>query len=42
MPMARAPEGMIIMLVEEMSPGTRMNSTLMSTSGATATFMWWR
>ena len=37
--MANAPEGMIIMLVDSMSFGTRMNSTDMSTSGATATFM---
>ena len=42
MPMARAPEGMIIMLVEAMRLGTRTNRTLISTRGATAMFIWLR
>ena len=41
-PMAIAPEGNIIKLVEPSSPGTRMKSTLIRTSGQSAIFMFFR
>ena len=41
-PMASAPEGMIIKLVDEISPGTSVKSTLITTSGAMATTMFFR
>ena len=36
MPIASAPEGMIIKLVDEMSPGASVNRTLITASGAMA------
>ena len=38
MPMAIAPLGSIMKLVEEMRPGTKMNSRLMTASGMSAIF----
>ena len=40
--MAIAPAGIIIKLVEPTSEGTSMNSTLITTSGATAMLMFLR
>ena len=42
MPMAMAPEGIIIKLVEDVREGTRINSRLIIIRGATATFMFLR
>ena len=40
--MARAPLGMIIMLVDPVSPGARMNRMLITSSGAAASRMFCR
>ena len=42
MPIAMAPEGIIIKLVEEVREGRKIKSRLMITRGATATFMFLR